>query len=211
MTSLPSRPRSRALPRALVRFSGCLALACGLMLGAADSSSAKAPHIHVLPVPPGPDDRGTAALDGWVTPVDSQVAREENGDFTLTVVNTGGVTADNVRVLLDDGRDGNSVGSADGRCLGRLDAKSPADLWCELGDVAPLRSAAVQVHVFMSRCVQFDPRSAAPRQHAAAFRWRVGWTVGGQALTASGPTPRWSCGNARYRADLDIDPAARRP
>ncbi|MYS24534.1 hypothetical protein GA0115240_16526 [Streptomyces sp. DvalAA-14] len=211
MTPLPSRPRSRALPRALPRFSGCLALACALLLGAAGPSAATAPHIRLLPVPPGPDDRASAVLDGWVTPFDTTVAREQNGDFTLTVVNTGGVAADNVRVLLDDELDGNSVGSADGRCLSRLDAGSPADLWCELGDLAPLQSVAVEVHAFMSRCVTFDPQSSAPRRHAAAFHWQVDYSDGGQPRSVNGPVPRWSCGNARFRADLDIDPAARRP
>jgi hypothetical protein len=223
----------------LVRVPGCLLLACGLMLAAADGSvasitaastgstgstgstagaDAKAPHVHYVPVPPGPDDRGTASLDGSVTPVDTQVARDENGDFTLSVVNAGSVTAHNVRLLLNDEQEGNGVGSSDGRCLTRLDTTSPADLWCELGDVAPQQKAAVEVHAFMSRCVWVDPLASQPAQHAAAFRWRVGYTDGGRALTMNGPTPRWSCGDGRHRArdgrprtDLDTDPAARRP
>jgi hypothetical protein len=215
MKSLPSRSRprarSRVLVRALVRVSGCLVLACGLTLGAADASSAGAPHIRFVPVPLGPDDRGGAQLDGLVTPVDARVPRNENGDFTLTVVNTGSFTADGVRLLLDDERDGNGVGSPDGRCLSRLDASSPADLWCELGAVEPGRSVTVVVHAFMSRCVGFDPDTSAPRQHAAAFRWRVGYTDSGRYQTVNGPTPRWSCGNLRHWADLDTDPTARRP
>jgi hypothetical protein len=215
MTSLPSRsrprPRSRLPLRAIVRVPGCLVIACGLMLGAADASSAEAPHIRFVPVPPGADDRGGARLDGSVTPVDALVPRDENGDFTLTVVNTGGFAATDVRLLLDDDRDGNGVGSSDGRCLSRLNASSPADLWCELGEVAPGQTVSVEVHAFMSRCVAFDPDTSAPPLHAAAFRWRVGYTDDGRAMTTDGPTPRWSCGNLRQWADLDTDPRARRP
>jgi len=151
------------------------------------------PRGGQAPVPPGGDDRGAATLDGEVSPVDTTVAPAENGDFTLTVTNTGTLTADNVRVLLDDGQEGNGVGSPDGRCLGRLDAGSPADLWCELGDLAPGQSAVVAVHAYMLRCVWTDPDSPASQLHAPAFHWRVAYTDDGQALTMNGPTPRWSC------------------
>jgi hypothetical protein len=150
-----------------------------------------------LPEPPGADDRGTATLDGQVTPVDTEVAPAQNGDFTLTVTNTGTVTADNLRVLLDDGQEGNGVGSPDGRCLSRLDDDSPADLWCELGDLAPRQSATVAVHVYMLSCVWLDPDSSAPQLHAPAFHWRVGYSDAGRALTMNGPTPRWTCGAGR--------------
>jgi hypothetical protein len=172
--------RSRALLQQLVRVPGCLALACGLLLGAGAGDA----------VADGP---GSATLDGQVSPVDTQVAPAQNGDFTLTVTNTGTLTADNVRVLLDDGQEGNGVGSPDGRCLSRLDAASPADLWCELGDLAPQQSAVVNVHAYMLQCVWDDPAGPTPRLHAPAFHWRVAYADAGQARTMNGPTPRWSC------------------
>jgi hypothetical protein len=198
-----NRPRRTApLLRALARVPGCLLLASGLVLGAAGTGaaaqgwgdplwSAAAAAGRVVPVPPSADDRGGAVLAGRVTPVDTQVAEDENGDFTLSVTNTGTVTAGNVRVLLDDATQDNHVGSADGRCLSRLDPNSPADLWCELGDVEPLQTVSVQVHAYMNQCVWLDPDGSAKR--APAFRWRVGYVDGGRALTINGPTPRWSC------------------
>ncbi|WNI18550.1 hypothetical protein [Actinacidiphila sp. ITFR-21] len=232
MKPLPAGPRPRHRPartrtartrtglRALAGVPGCLALACGLLLGSAASSAAKAPHAHTVPVPPvppvpavpaEPGSGGTAVLAGSVTPFATEVAADRNGDFVLTVVNAGSTTAGDVRVLLDDEGNGNGVGSADGRCLSRQDASSPADLWCELGDLAPRQSAAVQVHAFMSRCVGPLPLFPLVREDAAAFRWQVGHTDGGRATTVNGPTPRWSCPNSRRLADLDTDPAARRP
>jgi hypothetical protein len=168
------------------------------VFGAPGSAGAPGPAVsdpwdrsRVVPVPPSGDDLGGAVLAGRVTPLDTQVGEDENGDFTLSVTNMGTVIADNVRVLLDDATADNPVGSPDGRCLSRLDANSPADLWCELGDVEPLQTVSVQVHAFMNQCVWLDPDGSA--QRAPAFRWRVGYIDGGRSLTMSGPTPRWSC------------------
>ncbi|WP_329137780.1 hypothetical protein OG552_28645 [Streptomyces sp. NBC_01476] len=227
MKYLPSRsrpcPRPRARLRALARVPGCLALTCGLLLVAADGSSAfpvpplgavprvPTPGIRPLPAPPGADDRGGTSLHGSVAPVDTEVARDQNGDFTLTVVNTGSATAQDVQVLMERSDEGNTVGASDGRCLGRVNTASPADLWCDLGDVAPLESVSVDVHAFMSTCVRAAPAATSTPLHAVAFRWRVRYTDSGRALTLNAPTPRWTCGTSRHQADLDTDPAARRP
>jgi hypothetical protein len=206
--------RSRALARVLVRVSGCLALLSGLLLGAAAPSSAAAPvgdplPPRMVPVPPGA--RGGALLTGQVTPSDAQVAPFENGDFVITLTNSGSLTAQDVRVLLDDGAEGNGVGSADGRCLSRLDAASPADLWCELGDVAPQQTVTVAVHAYMYRCVWLDPTEALPQLNAPAFLWRVAYTDDGQARVLNGPTPRWSCADSGLLTSLDTTEGGERP
>ncbi|WP_405589239.1 hypothetical protein [Streptomyces sp. NBC_01190] len=192
----PSRGPVRALG-----ILGALALAAALPLGcagdsaASDTGSAGTPYLRYLPAPIGPADRAAFALDGSVSPPVTEVAQEENGEFSLMVVNTGSTTAQDVRALLDTGQRGNGIGSADGRCLSRQDARSPADLWCELGDVAPGQGVAVTVHAYMSRCVWLDPATSAPRLHAAAFHWRLGWRTDGAGLAINGATPRWSCRN----------------
>lgn len=189
------RRRIRRLLRVLVRAPGCLVLASGLVLGAAGNGSAAEVGPDAAPsrttLTPAVGERGGPVLDGQVLPVDTQVEEAENGDFTISVTNTGTVTADNVRVLLDEASEDNPVGSPDGRCLSRLDSFSPADLWCEMGDVEPMRTVSVRVHAYMNECVWLDPLSVA--QRAPAFRWRVGYTDGGRALSVAGPTPRWSC------------------
>lgn len=204
-----SRPRS--LLRVLVRVPGCLVLTSGLLLTAATTSSAApaaptAPAAAGEPAAPGapasgvpvPDGRTPiaaaadgAVLDNRVTPLTAEVGEAENGDFTLSVTNTGTVAAEAVRVLLDESSEDNPVGSADGRCLSRLNASSPADLWCELGALDPQQTVSVQVHAYMSQCVWWDPTSSSLR--APAFRWRVGYTDAGLARSTTGPTPRWSC------------------
>src|SRR5205807_1192610 len=98
-----------------------------------------------------------------------------------------------VRVLVDDGTDADPAGSADGRCLTRLDDGSPADLWCELDRLAPGRTATVGVHAYMRRCVWFDPARPLPWLRAPAFFWRVEYEDGSGVRSADGPTPRWSC------------------
>lgn len=199
--------RSRAPRRVLVRVPCCLALLSGLLLGAAghaaaDRAAAVAPaHPRAgrtgaplrVPAPPGAGDRAGAVVTGRVTPVDAKVDRNTNGEFTLTVANTGAQPARRVRVLLDDGLDGNGVGSADGRCLSRIDTASPADLWCELGDLAPGESVTVGVHSYMFRCVWLDPYSSLPQLRAPAFFWRIAYQDAGQARVMNEPTPRWSC------------------
>jgi hypothetical protein len=207
------RARTRPLIRLLVRVPGCLALLSGLLLGGAGAAAA-APGwadpvpTRMLPMPPGGTDRIGTALTGTVTPLSTAVGEEENGDFTLSVTNTGTVTAQDVRVLLDEATAGNGVGSADGRCLSRLDVSSPADLWCELGDLEPQSTVTVEVHAYMLSCVWFDPEAADLR--APAFSWRIGYTDGTGARTANGPTPRWSCdGLAGGGAPRPGVPAAR--
>ncbi len=196
-----TRIRPRSLLRALVRVPGCLLLASGLLLAASTGSSAVQPAQPAQPAPAVPNapsapsapsaaDAG-AVLDNRVTPLTAEVDEAENGEFTLSVTNTGTAAAGTVRVLLDEGTEDNPVGSADGRCLSRLDAYSPADLWCELGALAPQQTVSVQVHAYMSRCVWLDPTTSTLR--APAFSWRVGYTDAGTARSAAGPTPRWSC------------------
>jgi hypothetical protein len=163
----------------------------------------------MVPVPPGA--RGGALLTGRVTPSGAQVAPYENGDFVVTVTNSGSRAAQDVRVLLEDGADGNGVGSADGRCLSRLDAASPADLWCELGDLAPRQAVTVDVHAYMYSCVWPDPAGALPRLTAPAFLWRVAYTDSGQARVLNGPTPRWSCAETGLPTDRDIAGGVERP
>ncbi|MBY8878417.1 hypothetical protein [Actinacidiphila acidipaludis] len=195
------RPRGHALPRVLVRVPGCLALVCGLLLcGAGTSPAATAwadpTATRLLPLPPGGDRSGAAVVTARVLPASAVVDREENGDFTLSVTNTGAAAAYDVRVLLDDAQPGNGVGSADGRCLSRLDASSPADLWCELGDVAARQTVSVIVHTYMGSCAGADQLASAPRSPAPAFRWHITYTDAGTKRTANGPTPQWSCSAA---------------
>lgn len=192
------RPRRRALLRVLLRVPGCLALVSGLLLSGAGSSSAAtawadpvAPRL--LPLPPSGARSPGAVMTARVSPANAVVGLDENGDFTLTVTDTGTSTAYNVRVLLDDVQAGNGVGSADGRCLSRLDAASPADLWCELGDVPPRQSVSVTVHAYMGQCALQEPASPAPQLPAAAFRWQIGYLDGDTPRTSNGPTPQWSC------------------
>ncbi|SEO64941.1 hypothetical protein [Actinacidiphila rubida] len=192
------RPRRRALPRVLVRVPGCLALVCGLLLcGTGPSSAAPAwadPMApRVLPLPPSGVRSPGAVVTARVDPAAAVVGQDENGEFTLTLTDVGDATAYNVRVLLDDAQPGNAVGSADGRCLSRLDASSPADLWCELGDVAPGQTVSVTVHTFMNTCVWSDPATMAPRLPAAAFRWRIAYLDVDEPRTVNGPVARWSC------------------
>ena len=191
------RCRRRAAVRALFRVPGCLALVSGLLLcGAGTSSGAVGwadPPPRVLPLPPSGAGSPGAVMAARVSPVDVVVGQEENGDFTLSVTDVGAKPAYNVTVLLDGVQPGNGVGSADGRCLGRLDTSSPADLWCELGDVAPRQTVSVTVHAYMGSCVWHDPATTAPQLAAAAFRWRIGYLDGDQPRTVDGPTPRWSC------------------
>jgi hypothetical protein len=190
-----TRTRPRSLLRVLVRVPGCLLLASGLLLAASTTSSAAQPAQPAQPAPTPPSAPSAAGagavLDNRVTPLTAEVDEAENGEFTLSVTNTGTVTAGTVRVLLDEGSADNPVGSADGRCLSRLDAYSPADLWCELGALAPQQTVSVQVHAYMSRCVWLDPGSSSLR--APAFSWRVGYTDAGTPRSVAGPTPRWSC------------------
>lgn len=203
--------RSRTLLRVLVRVPGCLALLSGLLLGAAPRSAAATPYGTAASAGPPATGRGAAVLTGTVTPGEAEVPLAENGDFVITVTNTGALAARNVRVLLNDGAAGNGVGSPDGRCLGRLDAASPADLWCELGEVAPRQSVTVAVHAYMFRCVWLDPNSTAPLLHAPAFYWRIGYTDDGRSRLVNEPTPRWSCSNSSVQADLDMAEAGKRP
>ncbi|HEY5835193.1 hypothetical protein [Streptomyces sp.] len=209
--------RSRPLVRALVRFPGCLVVLPGLLLGAAGHSSAATPAAdhrsaarptRVVPLPPGAGDREGAVLTGQVTPVHAEVEPAANGDFVLTVTNTGTLPATDVRVLLDDASDGNGVGSADGRCLSRLDGFSPADLWCELGDLAPRQTATVAVHAYMFSCLWLDPAGSVAQADAAAFFWRIGYTAGGRAYLLDEPAPQWSC--AEFRAGVFSDVGAGR-
>jgi uncharacterized repeat protein (TIGR01451 family) len=201
--TLRRRPRRPAVLRVVLRVPGCLALVSGLLLcGTGASSAAAAPGVpqapRLLPLPPaGVAARSSGAvMAARVTPSDAVVSQEENGDFTLALTNTGAVAASNVRVLLDDALEGNTVGSPDGRCLNRLDGSSPADLWCELGDVAPGQTVSVNVHTYMNSCVAFDPAASATQLPPPAFHWRIAYSDGQRVLSMNGPTPRWSCSPA---------------
>jgi hypothetical protein len=185
--------RSRALLSLLVRVPCCLALLPGLLLGAGRAAAVPAGAARTVPAPPGAGDRAGAVVVGQVTPPDELVAQDQNGDFVLTIANTGPQTARNVRVLLDDAAEGNGVGSPDGRCLGRLDASSPADLWCELGTLAPGQAVTVGVHAYMDTCVGYDPYSVLPQSPVPAFLWRIAYEDEGQARVQNEPVPYWSC------------------
>lgn len=173
-------------------------------VGAARAGGAGAPRM--LPLPPsGAVPRGAGApLVPGVNPGDTKVAQAANGDFTVSVANTGSRTVTGVRILLDDALPGNAVGSSDGRCLGRLDPSSPADLWCEVGAVPPGGTAAVRVHAYMNQCVGGGP--ADPRTPPAAFTWRVAYLDAGLPYTVDGPAPTWSCTPADTQRDSRPDP-----
>jgi len=195
------RARRRALPRVVLRVPGCLALVCGLLLcgtGASSAATAWADPAppRLMPLPPSGDRSGGAVMAARVVPALAVVDQEENGDFTISVTNTGAVTAYDLRVLLDDAQEGNSVGSPDGRCLSRLDGSSPADLWCELGNVAPGQTVSVNVHTYMDNCAGADPGALPSQLPAPAFRSRIAYTDAGRTRTINGPTPHWSCTQA---------------
>jgi hypothetical protein len=188
--------------RVLLRVPGCLALVPGLLLcgsGTSSGAAGQADPPRVLPLPPSGVRGGGAQVAARVSPADTLVGPDENADFTLSLTDVGAAPAYNVRVLLDGVGPGDEVGSADGRCLSRLDASSPADLWCDLGDVAPRGTVSVTVHAFRGACTDADRTAPAPRSPAAAFRWRVGYLDGDDPRTVDGPAPQWSC--AAGRAD----------
>ncbi|WP_225845970.1 hypothetical protein [Streptomyces sp. HPF1205] len=165
----------RTLPRLLC----CLGLLPGLAPGS---------------LPGGPPAAGTpAVLSARVTPLDARARAGRNADFVLTVANTGTAAARRVRVLIDDGAEGDPAGSPDGRCLGRLGPGSPADLWCELDGLAPGRTATVGVHAYMRHCVRLDPASSLPWLRAPAFFWRLEYEDASGVRSVAEPTPRWSC------------------
>ena len=89
--------------------------------------------------------------------------------------------------------------------LSRLDADSPADLWCELGDLAPGQSAVVAVHAYMLRCVWTDPDSPA----SARSRWAtMAGFSGGSILTGdlSSATEASTSNASRFRSPATSPP-----